>query len=57
MLLRVLLGLGAGGALGALLGSLQSCETGVCPLTATPLRGAIYGGVLGVLFALGTLRT
>lgn len=36
--------LGAG--IGALLGSTRSCRTGGCPLTSTPLRGAIYGAVL-----------
>ncbi len=46
--LPVLLGITAG----ALLGYTRSCETGGCPLTATPWRGAVYGGVIGLLVAL-----
>jgi thioredoxin 1 len=45
LLAIVLVGAGAG----ALLGSTRSCETGGCPLTATPLRGAIYGAILAGL--------
>lgn len=45
-----------GAGLGALLGSTRSCETGACPLTATPWRGALYGGVMGLLLALSGLR-
>jgi thioredoxin 1 len=50
--LFVIIGIGAG--VGALLGSSRSCESGGCPLTATPLRGALYGallaGLIGVAF-------
>lgn len=42
--------LGAG--LGAALGATQKCETGGCPLTANPWRGATYGAALGLLFGL-----
>ncbi|MCF7688734.1 MAG: DUF6132 family protein [Cephaloticoccus sp.] len=47
--LPVLLGLLAGAALGYY----GSCTSGTCPLTSTWWRGAIYGGVLGALFAWG----
>ena len=48
-------------ALGILLGccaglgyqKLVGCRTGACPLTATPLRAMIYGGLMGLLFTLG----
>lgn len=42
----------AGIAGGALLGSTRSCHDGGCPLTATPWRGAIYGGVMGLAMGL-----
>jgi hypothetical protein len=50
--IRFLVPLLAGILGGALLGHTRSCETGGCPLTATPWRGAIYGGVIGLLVAL-----
>jgi len=37
--------------IGALMGHFGKCSTGGCPLTANPYRGAIYGGVMGALFA------
>lgn len=51
-ILKILIAVGIGAAAGAALGSTRSCETGGCPLTANPLRGSLYGGVLGLLFAL-----
>jgi thioredoxin 1 len=39
-----------GGALGALLGYFGQCTSGTCPLTSTWWRGALYGGVLGLIF-------
>ena len=41
-----------GAVLGALLGYFGQCTSGTCPLTSTWWRGAIYGGVLGLLAAL-----
>jgi hypothetical protein len=52
MIWKIAIGLLTGAGLGALLGSTGSCETGACPLTATPLRGAIYGAFIGLLFGL-----
>lgn len=37
--------------MGALMGARGSCETGACPLTANPYRGAVYGAVMGFLIA------
>ncbi len=47
----VLLTVFIGAALGATLGYFGQCTSGTCPLTSTWWRGAIYGGVLGLLFA------
>ncbi len=52
MVTKLLIGVAIGAILGGMLGSTRSCETGGCPLTATPLRGAIYGGFMGLMFAL-----
>jgi len=41
-----------GGGIGALMGYYGKCSSGTCPLTATPLRGAIYGAILGLLFGI-----
>lgn len=40
-----------GVALGTLSGYFGQCNSGVCPLTSTWWRGAIYGGVLGLFIA------
>lgn len=47
--LPVLLGAG----LGAALGYWGQCTSGTCPLTSTWWRGALYGGVLGLIVATG----
>lgn len=39
-----------GAALGAALGWLGQCSSGACPLTATWWRGALFGGLLGLVF-------
>jgi len=49
MIARLLLGVLIGGLIGAGLGYFGKCSSGVCPLTANPYRGAIYGAVLGAL--------
>jgi hypothetical protein len=43
-----------GAALGGLMGYFGHCASGTCPLTSTWWRGALYGGFLGLLFALST---
>jgi hypothetical protein len=50
-IIRMLVSIAVGGALGALMGYFGKCTTGACPLTATPWRGAIYGAVMGALFS------
>ena len=49
MVVRILLGVLIGGAIGAVLGYFGKCSSGSCPLTANPYRGAVYGAVLGTL--------
>ena len=53
---HILIPLLIGAALGALMGYYGQCSSGTCPLTSTWWRGAIYGGVLGLLFALSSRR-
>ena len=49
---RLVQGLLVGGALGFGYQKLVGCRTGACPLTATPLRGILYGAVMGLFWAL-----
>jgi len=41
-----------GGLIGSMMGYFGKCSTGTCPLTATPLRGALYGAFWGLLLSL-----
>lgn len=50
-MLRFLLPILAGAAVGAAMGWFGQCTSGTCPLTSTWWRGALYGGVLGLLVA------
>ena len=52
MLSRIIMGLVIGGAIGGLVGYFGKCASGTCPLTSNPYSGALYGAILGVLFAL-----
>ena len=49
---RVALGVLVGGLLGFGYQKLVGCRTGTCPLMATPLRGILYGVVIGLVFTL-----
>jgi thioredoxin 1 len=51
-MLRYLLPVLIGAVLGSVLGYVGKCTTGTCPLTATPWRGALYGGFWGLAAAL-----
>jgi len=53
---HILLPLLIGASLGAALGYFGQCSSGTCPLTSTWWRGAIYGGVMGLLFAWSSRR-
>ncbi|MFI4936789.1 MAG: DUF6132 family protein [Caulobacterales bacterium] len=52
--LRALIPIAAGAALGALAGHFGHCTGGTCPLTSTWWRGALYGAVLGLLWGFGS---
>jgi hypothetical protein len=56
MVLRVIVGVLIGGGLGAIMGYFGHCSTGTCPLTSTWWRGAIYGGSMGLLFAISLFK-
>lgn len=51
---RILIPILIGVSLGSLMGYFGQCSTGTCPLTSTWWRGAIYGGVMGLLIGLNT---
>ena len=51
MILRTIIGLVAGGGIGAIMGYFGQCSSGACPLTSTWWRGAIHGGLTGLLIA------
>ena len=57
MITRLLIGVAIGALIGALLGSTRSCAGGGCPLTATPGRGAVWGGLLGLMLAFSVAPT
>lgn len=48
-MLRLILPVLIGSAVGAVAGYFGQCSTGACPLMATWWRGAIYGGVVALL--------
>ena len=52
--LRFALFLLAGASVGAVVGYFGQCSSGTCPLTATWWRGALYGGFIGLVAALGS---
>ena len=54
--IRVAAAVAIGAAIGAWLGSGGQCQSGSCPLTETPLRGAVYGAVMGLLAGLSIAR-
>ena len=49
MILKVLAGVAAGGALGFLYYKVVGCSTGTCPITSNPLSSTLYGAVMGFL--------
>jgi hypothetical protein len=55
--LRFVLTVLAGAALGAVLGYFGQCTSGTCPLTSTWWRGALYGGFLGLIVTLANRAT
>ncbi len=56
LMTRFLIPIAFGAALGSLTGYFGQCSSGTCPLTSTCWRGAIYGGIMGLLFAFSSHR-
>jgi len=56
MIVKLILSVAAGIALGAAMGYMGQCSSGTCPLTSTWWRGAIYGGVLGLLVGMSLMN-
>ena len=54
MYTRLAIGVTAGALLGGLIGYFGQCSTGTCPLTATWWRGAIFGGLMGLMLTLSS---
>lgn len=50
-MLRPIIGVLIGAAIGGGLGYFGSCSTGACPLTSTWYGGAIFGAIMGLLIA------
>lgn len=56
MYIRAIIGMLIGAGIGSITGYFGQCSSGGCPLTSTWWRGAIYGGVMGFMLALGTAQ-
>ena len=48
-MLNYVVGILIGAAAGGMMGARGNCDTGACPLTANPYRGAAYGALMGFL--------
>lgn len=55
MILRLIIGVVVGGALGFGYYKLVGCSTGTCPLTSNPWISTLYGMVIGGMIA-GSFR-
>lgn len=51
MLIRLVIGIVIGAALGFLYYKLIGCSSGVCPLTSNPFMSTIYGALMGGLMS------
>ena len=51
MILKLIIGVLAGGGLGFAYFKLVGCSSGACPLMSHPVISTIYGAVLGGIFA------
>jgi len=51
MAYRIIIGAILGGGIGGVAGHLRRCVSGACPLTSSPIGGAIFGALLGALAA------
>jgi len=46
---KLVLGLLVGGAIGGVVGYFGKCASGTCPLTGSPVTGAVFGAIIGLL--------
>jgi hypothetical protein len=53
MMLRTIIAMVIGGALGYVYYRLVGCSTGACPITSNPWISTFYGAFIGLLFAGG----
>lgn len=51
MIHKLILGAVIGGSIGGVIGHFGKCASGTCPLTGSPIGGAIFGAFIGVLVA------
>jgi hypothetical protein len=51
MMLRIMIGVVVGGALGFAFYKFVGCSSGACPLTSNPFISTLYGMVVGGLVA------
>lgn len=51
-MLKVILGIAIGGALGYLYHKKVGCASGTCPITSNPYISTIYGALIGLLLTL-----
>lgn len=51
MIYKYILGAIIGGVIGGVIGHFGKCASGTCPLTSSPIGGAIFGALIGVLLA------
>ena len=53
LVIRGMIGIAAGGALGLAYYGLVGCETGGCIITSSPVTAGLYGALIGVFAAAG----
>ena len=51
MILRIVIGVVAGGVLGFAYYKFVGCSSGTCPLTSNPYISSLFGSVVGALIA------
>lgn len=56
MLYKLILGAIIGGVVGGVIGHFGKCASGACPLTGSPISGAIFGAVIGALVVMAFPR-
>ncbi|MBN2640146.1 MAG: thioredoxin [Victivallales bacterium] len=54
-MIKLLLFGGVGTLIGAVMGTLGTCESSGCPLTANPWRGSLFGAAIGLALGFGAI--